>query len=142
MSRHAACVTFAALLAFIVAPVRASTPIATTAGAKTSAPAAQTEAPKFASAAAPDPRPSNPRHLFTVTDEKGLVLTCVAPEIETNANTDLFQNCTLAPGRSLEDVMHTFIRCIHYEQSQRQKEREDWLKDLEEMSAKKTAPEK
>jgi len=57
------------------------------------------------------------RHLFPVNDAKGLLLTCIAPEIETNPNTDLFSDCTLAPGRTLDDVMHTFIGAIHYIQN-------------------------
>jgi hypothetical protein len=82
---------------------------------------------------------ANPSHLFKVSDEKGLVLTCIAPEIDTNADTDVFKSCTLAPGRSLDDVMHIFVQGIHYEQSQHQKEREDWQKDLEEKTAQTPA---
>jgi len=62
------------------------------------------------------------RHLFPVMDEKGVLLTCVAPELETNSETDVFKDCTLAPGRTLDDVMHSFIRGIHEEQRQRMKE--------------------
>jgi hypothetical protein len=62
------------------------------------------------------------RHLFPVMDERGLLLTCVAPELETNSETDVFKDCTLAPGRTLDDVMHSFIRGIHEEQRQRMKE--------------------
>jgi hypothetical protein len=43
----------------------------------------------------------------------------------------------MAPGRTLDDVMHTFVQGIHYEQSQHQKEREEWQKDLEEKTAQK-----
>ena len=75
---------------------------------------------------------ANPSHLFTVNDAKGLLLTCIAPEIDTNAETDVFKSCALAPGRTLDDVMHTFVQGIHYEQSQHQKEREEWQKNLEE----------
>ena len=56
------------------------------------------------------------RHVFPVNDEKGLLLTCVAPEIETNKDTDVFKNCSLAPGRSLDDVMHSFIGAMHEEE--------------------------
>jgi hypothetical protein len=55
------------------------------------------------------------RHVFPVNDEKGLLLTCVAPEIDTNKDTDVFKDCTLAPGRSLDDVMHSFIGAMHEE---------------------------
>ena len=82
---------------------------------------------------------ANPGRLFTVNDEKGLVLTCIAPEIDTNLDTDAFQSCTLAPGRTLDDVMHTFIQGIHYELSAHEKEREEWQKALDEMIAQKPA---
>jgi hypothetical protein len=62
------------------------------------------------------------RHLFPVNDEKGLLLTCVAPEIDQNSETDQFNNCNLAPGRTLDDVMHSFISGIHEEQRQHQRE--------------------
>lgn len=62
-------------------------------------------------------------HSFPVNDAKGLLLTCVAPEIESNPDTDLFQNCVLAPGRTLDDVMHTFVSAIHLiQKEQGQKE--------------------
>jgi hypothetical protein len=35
--------------------------------------------------------------------------------------------------------MHIFVQGIHYEQSQHQKEREDWQKDLEEKTAQTPA---
>jgi hypothetical protein len=71
------------------------------------------------------------RHLFPVRDERGLLLTCVAPEIDTNSDTDVFNNCTLAPGRTLDDVMHSFIRGIHQEQHQRMLEHADSHKGSE-----------
>jgi hypothetical protein len=77
--------------------------------------------------------------LFPVMDEKGLLLTCVAPEIDKNADTDLFNNCSLAPGRSLDEMMHAFISAIHYEQKQRVKERTEWEKGLDQKSGQKAA---
>jgi hypothetical protein len=65
------------------------------------------------------------RHIFPVNDEKGLLLTCIAPDIEQNSETDQFNNCNLAPGRTLDDVMHSFVRGIHEEQRQRQRESAD-----------------
>ena len=56
------------------------------------------------------------RHLFPVSDEKGLLLSCIAPEIDSNSETDVFKNCALAPGRTLDDVMHSFVRGIHEEE--------------------------
>jgi hypothetical protein len=73
-------------------------------------------------------------HLFPVNNEKGLLLTCVAPDIETNANTDLFEDCTLAPGRTLNDVMHSFVGAMHTVESQRAQERAEWNKALDEKS--------
>jgi hypothetical protein len=58
------------------------------------------------------------RHLFPVRDEKGLLLSCVAPELEINSETDVFKNCTLAPGRTLDELMHSFIKAIHQEEHQ------------------------
>ena len=60
-------------------------------------------------------------HLFPVMDEKGLLLTCIAPEIDRNADTDIFTDCALAPGRTLDDVMHSFVSTIHYEHNQQSK---------------------
>jgi hypothetical protein len=69
--------------------------------------------------------PAAASHLFPVKDAKGLLLTCIAPEIDTNPDTDLFNGCTLAPGRTLDDVMHTFIGAIHYVQNEAMRERVD-----------------
>jgi hypothetical protein len=74
-----------------------------------------------------------------VNDEKGLVLTCIAPEIDANPDTDMFKSCTLAPGRTLDDVMHTFVQGIHYEQTEHQREREEWQKALEAKTGQKPA---
>ena len=69
-----------------------------------------------------DPDLAVVRHRFPVIDEQGLLLTCIAPEIEANSETDVFKNCTLAPGRTLDDVMHTFIGAIHAEQRRQAEE--------------------
>jgi hypothetical protein len=61
-------------------------------------------------------------HLFPVRDEKGPLMTCIAPEIDKNADTDIFTDCALAPGRTLNDVMHAFVSTIHYEHNQRSRE--------------------
>jgi hypothetical protein len=78
------------------------------------------------------------RHRYPVTDEKGLLLTCIAPEIETNSETDVFKNCALAPGRTLDDVMHTFVGAIHAEQ-RRQAEEHAAEKRGDDKSSEKTA---
>lgn len=83
--------------------------------------------------AKPDARKS---HTFRVNDEKGPLLVCVAPDIETNPNTDHFEDCALAPGRTLDEVMHTFVGAIHYEQNQHAEERAAWHKQMEERTEK------
>ncbi len=121
------------------AQASASVPAPTSTGSKTHGPAlqmqSQTPPPPTASTAVP----AHPGRFYTVSDVKGLMLTCIAPEIDTNADTDLFKSCTLAPGRTLDDVMHTFIQGIHYEQSQFEKEREVWQRALEEKTAQRSA---
>lgn len=71
-------------------------------------------------------------HAFRVNDEKGLLLTCSAPNIAADANTNLFKDCALAPNRTLNDLMDTFVGAIHYEQKQREEERAEWMRQLEE----------
>ena len=69
------------------------------------------------------------RHVFPVNDEKGLLLTCVAPEIDTNKDTDVFKDCSLAPGRSLDDVMHSFVGAMHEEERKLAKQQTQPEKD-------------
>ncbi len=135
MKRHTALLSLAVFLACAAAQASTPTLASTLPGMKTPDAAPRTQPLKFAPAAAP----ANPSHLFTVNDEKGLLLTCIAPEIDTNAETDVFKSCALAPGRTLDEVMHTFVQGIHYEQSQHQKEREEWQKSLEEDPGRKQA---
>jgi hypothetical protein len=98
--------------------------------------AAQTATPVFpASPVESAGGPLATPHLFPVNDERGLLLTCIAPEIETNHDTDLFNNCTLAPGRTLDDVMHTFVRALHYQQHQQDKDNAESQKDSEQKTA-------
>jgi len=136
MKRHTALLPLAVFVAFAAVQTSAFTAPALRA-TKTPDPAPQTQFLKPTPAVASATGFANPSHLFTVIDEKGLVLTCIAPEIDTNADTDVFKSCTLAPGRTLDDVMHTFVQGIHYEQSEHKKEREEWQKALEEMTAQK-----
>ena len=74
-----------------------------------------------------------------MNDLKGLLLTCIAPQLDTDPDTDIFNSCTLAPGRTLDDVMHTFIQAIHFIQNEQQKERAEWNKDREEKSGRDSA---
>ena len=79
------------------------------------------------------------RHLFPVRDEKGLLLlSCVAPEMDSNSETDVFKDCTLAPGRTLDDLMHSFVKAVHQEQHQ-QAEHEQPAKTPEEKPEEKAA---
>jgi len=83
---------------------------------------------------------SSPRgNTFQVNDEKGLLLTCIAPQIETNPDTDIFNSCALAPGRTLDDLMHTFVGALHLVQNEQIKERAEWNKSLEDQSGQKSA---
>ena len=74
---------------------------------------------------------------YQVKDEKGVLLTCIAPQIDTNPDTDIFNGCTLAQGRTLDDVMHTFIQAIHFVQNEHAKERAEMLKEMEEKQTQK-----
>jgi hypothetical protein len=140
MKKLVAILTLVVSITFAPAQVSASTPGSALAGAKkTSEPATQTQLFKAAPANASLNGSPNKDHTFQVNDVKGLLLTCIAPQVETNPDTDLFNSCTLAPGRTLDDVMHTFIQAIHFELDQHQKERDEWNKDLEERLAQKPA---
>ena len=135
MKRHTALLSLAVFIAFAAVQTSATTPTPTLSGTKTPEAAPRTQSLK----SAPADASVNPSHLFTVNDAKGLLLTCIAPEIDTNPDTDMFKSCTLAPGRTLDDVMHTFVQGIHYEQSEHQREREEWQKALEEKTIPKPA---
>jgi hypothetical protein len=80
-----------------------------------------------------------PTRVFPVNDEKGLLLTCIAPEIAINPNPDVFEDCTLAPGRTLNEVMHSFVGAMHAEQKLHEQERTDWEKAFDEKSGQTAA---
>jgi hypothetical protein len=132
MKAHTALLSLAILFALAGAEAGASTStVAASARVKevSKAPPATLSAPDLPTV----------RHRFPVMDEKGLLLTCIAPEIETNSDTDVFKNCTLAPGRTLDDVMHTFVSAIHAEQRRQAEERAGSQKDADVKSDQKTA---
>ena len=139
MKGHAALLPLAFFFTLAAAETSASTPASTSLGTRTPDPAPQTQSLKFTPAADSTTSSAKPSHLFTVNDEKGLLLTCIAPEIDTNADTDVFKSCTLAPGRTLDDVMHTFVGALHLVQNEQMKERAEWYKSLEGQSAQKSA---
>jgi hypothetical protein len=55
--------------------------------------------------------PSNTVLNFTVTDVHGVLLTCAKQQVDT----DTFSGCTLAPGRTLDDLMTSIVQTIHAE---------------------------
>ena len=140
MRNYAALVAIAVSIAFAAAQSTA-TPLASTSGSAkiSSGPATLTK--PFAATPAPEPGSHSPAgdHTFKVNDVKGLLLTCVAPQIDTNPDTDIFDSCTLAPGRTLDDVMHTFVHAIHFVQNEQAKERAEWNKSHGEELAPKPA---
>jgi hypothetical protein len=137
MNRHGS--LFVLFIALAAAQAAASTPLTSAGEKKTSESAALSHLAKPASAPASTPDSLRKSLAFQVNDVKGLLLTCVAPELDTNPDTDIFKSCTLAPGRTLDDVMHTFIQALHFVQNQQLKERTGSNKDPDEESAQKPA---
>jgi hypothetical protein len=132
MKAYAALLSLAVLFALAGAEAGASTgtmPVSARENEALKAPPATLSAPDLPTV----------KHRFPVNDEKGLLLTCIAPEIESNSDTDVFKNCTLAPGRTLDDVMHTFISAIHAEQRRQAEAHAGSQKDADGKSAEKTA---
>jgi hypothetical protein len=56
--------------------------------------------------------PSSTALNFTVADAKGLLLTCAKEQLDTST----FSGCTLAPGRTLDDLMTSIVRAIRAQQ--------------------------
>jgi len=138
IKKHASSLALVASITIAAAQTVASTLVPTVKETKnTSEPATQTQRFKTPQPVGRTPTSSQAAHLFPVNDAKGLLLTCTAPEIDTNPDTDVFHNCMLAPGRTLDDVMHTFIGAIHFVQNQQIKELSERIKDLEEKPAQK-----
>ena len=139
MKRLVVLLSLVIFIAFAFAEASASRPASTQLGTKAPEAAPQTHPLKSTPAVESATAPASPDHLFTVNDVKGLLLTCTAPEIESNPDTDMFKSCSLAPGRTLDDAIHTFVQGIHYEQSEHEKERQEWQKTLAEKIAQKPA---
>jgi hypothetical protein len=138
MRSRAALVYLSLSIALASAHTTASATVSTSASDKRSSELAK-EASQATPAALLAAHSSVTRQLFPVQDEKGLLLTCVAPEIETNKDTDVFRNCNLAPGRTLDDVMHSFIGAMHEEQRKQAREHAETNKDSDGESAAKAA---
>jgi hypothetical protein len=138
MKTQFALVSLAAFIALTTAPAKASADVST---------AAQPASTANLTIEISQPTPqklkqdeaARTRHLFQVNDEKGLLLTCIAPDIETNSETDVFKNCALAPGRTLDDLMHSFVRGIHAEQNERLKEQAQSAADAAKKSSAQSA---
>ncbi len=138
MKQHAALLAIVVSLTFTSGKAAAShLPPALVGSREGSEPATQTNhlkaTPGPSSATSSPPR----GHSFEVNDEKGLLLKCEAPQLNSDPDTDIFNSCTLAPGRTLDDVMHTFIRAIHFVQNEQLKEWAEWTKEQKEKSAQK-----
>jgi len=56
--------------------------------------------------------PSNTVVNFTVTDAHGVLLTCAQQQVDTGT----LSGCTLAPGRTLDDLMTSIVQTIRAEQ--------------------------
>jgi hypothetical protein len=132
MRKPAPLVAIVVSVTFAAAQTAAS-PLAPTSGSSKNGSVPATQTKPFAATPAPEPSSHPPAgdHTFKVNDVKGLLLTCVAPQIDTNPDTDQFDSCALAPGRTLDDVMHTFIQGIHFMQNEQAKERAEWNKSHE-----------
>lgn len=140
MKKLAALSILAVSVAFAPVLASASTLVPTPVAAKqASDTATQTQLLKAAPTSASAPDSARKSLAFQVNDVKGLLLTCIAPQLDTDPNTDIFNGCTLAPGRTLDDVMHTFIQAIHFVQNEQLKERAEWNKDHEEKSGQDSA---
>ena len=140
MKKFAALLFLAVSVALTSVLASASTLAPTPAAAKQASDAGtQTHILKAAPASAPTPESARKSLAFQVNDVKGLLLTCIAPQLDTDPNTDIFNSCTLAPGRTLDDVMHTFIQAIHFIQNEQLKERAEWNKEREEKSGQNSA---
>ena len=104
MKRAATLLVPALLLAFSASLMAAST--GSTPPLK-AAPAANLNPAPPASTA-----PSKTALNFTVADANGLLLTCARQQVDT----DTFSGCTLAPGRTLDDLMTSIVKAIRAEQ--------------------------
>jgi hypothetical protein len=58
--------------------------------------------------------PSNTILNFTVNDLHGVLLTCAKQQVDT----DTLSGCTLAPGRTLDDLMTSIVQTIRAQQKE------------------------
>jgi hypothetical protein len=137
MKNHKALLTLAFSIAFAGPRMGASTIVSPSPGTNKSS-QSEAQLSKVSPAASSGTR-AHASHFFPVNDEKGLLLTCIAPDIDTNPNTDLFTDCALAPGRTLNDVMHSFVGAMHFEEKERAGDRDEGIKAHEEKPAQTTA---
>ena len=106
MKRAATLLALAVLLAFSAKQMAASTGSAPSYKA---APAGNLKPVPVAAAV-----PSKTALNFTVADAKGLLMTCAKQQVDT----DTLSGCTLAPGRTLDDLMTSIVQTIRAQQKQ------------------------
>jgi hypothetical protein len=104
MKRAATLLALAVILAFSASQMAAST--GSTPPLKT--PSADNLKPIPPAVAVPTKTALN----FTVADAKGLLMTCAKEQLDS----DTFSGCTLAPGRTLDDLMTSIVQAIHAQQ--------------------------
>jgi hypothetical protein len=109
MRQHSLLVAIVVSIAFTAVQAAASTWTSTALGKKKSEPASRSRLQEVTPAPESSDESLARRHVFQVNDVKGVLLTCIAPQLDTDPDTDTFNSCTLAPGRTLDDVIHTFI---------------------------------
>ena len=138
MKVHAALVSLAVSFALAGAQAAASPTVSIAAGTRQTS-QAQRKISDSPPSTLSGPESPAARHLFPVRDEKGLLLSCIAPEMDTNKDTDVFNNCSLAPGRTLDEVMHSFIKAFHQERNQQAEDHARAQKDSDEKDNEKAA---
>jgi len=104
MKRAATLLALAGLLAFSAMQMAAST--------GTTPPLKPAPAGNLHPASPTSTATSNTALNFTVADAKGLLLTCARQQLDT----DTFSGCTLAPGRTLDDLMTSIVKAIRAQQ--------------------------
>jgi len=103
MKRAASLLALAVILAFSASQMAAST--------GSTSPLKAAPAGNFITAS-PHAAPPTTILNFTVTDVHGVLLTCAKQQLDT----DTFSGCTLAPGRTLDDLMTSIVRAIRAQQ--------------------------
>jgi hypothetical protein len=104
MKRAATLLVLAVLLAFSAGRMSAST--------GTTLPLKAASADSIKPVPPTPAAPPNTILNFTVNDAHGVLLTCAKQQVDT----DTLSGCTLAPGRSLDDLMTSIVQTIRAQQ--------------------------